>query len=187
MKRWLKTSLLAFVAICACSQLTALAAPDRVVQKIGLVNFKTCVEQSKIGQQEQANFEAMKKQVEKVLEEKEKGLTELTNKFNDPDYLDSLAPEAEAELKHKFRVMNQELAQQQQQYYQVLSQNNTRIVQQLGETVGAAAKEVAKQMKLDLILNEEAAFFHAPDLDISPAVIAEMNKNFDLEQQKPKQ
>ncbi len=75
--------------------------------KVGVVNFKTCVEQSEMGKKEQANFESLKKQMEGVLEEKEKALNEIANKFNDPDYLDSLSPEAEAELKHKFRSLNQ--------------------------------------------------------------------------------
>ncbi|MFQ5729127.1 MAG: OmpH family outer membrane protein, partial [Waddliaceae bacterium] len=83
-------------------------------EKIGLVNFKACVEKSKFGKQEQDNFEALKKQMEGVLEEKEKTLSEISTKFNDPDYLDSLSSEAEAELKHKFRSLNQELAQHQQ-------------------------------------------------------------------------
>ncbi len=160
MKKWLTTKAVALclVTLCGLPQLSAAAPGEKVVQKIGVVNFKTCVEQSKIGQQEQANFEAMKKQIEKVLEEKEKALTEIAQKFNDPDYLDSLAPEAEAELKHKFRVLSQELSQQQQQYYQILSQNNARIVQQLGEAVSKAAADVAKERKIDLILNSEACF-----------------------------
>ena len=42
--------------------------------RIAVVNFKKCVEQSKQGKQEQSSFEAMKKQMESVLAEKEKSL-----------------------------------------------------------------------------------------------------------------
>ena len=40
--------------------------------KIGVVNFKLAVEESKAGKQEQTNFESLKKQMESVLEEKER-------------------------------------------------------------------------------------------------------------------
>src|SRR3990167_4018615 len=65
--------------------------------KIGVVNFKYCVENSKLGKEEQANFEGIKKKMEEVLEQKEKALTEIAGKFNDPDYLDTLSAEAEAD------------------------------------------------------------------------------------------
>lgn len=70
--------------------------------KIGLVNFKLCVEESKMGRQEEASFETMKKQMENVVAEKEKILTELANKLNDPDQLDLMSPETETELKENF-------------------------------------------------------------------------------------
>src|SRR5690349_20074135 len=56
--------------------------------RIALVNFKTCVEKSKLGQKEQAAFEGMKKQMETILVEKEKAVAEVATKFNDMDYLD---------------------------------------------------------------------------------------------------
>ena len=62
---------------------------------IAVVDFKACVEKSKLGLQEQASLESMKKQMETILQEKEKKLTELSAKFNDLDYLDSLSPDAE--------------------------------------------------------------------------------------------
>lgn len=149
--------------------------------KVNIVNFKTCVEQSKAGKHEQANFEALKKQAETVMEEKEKGLNEIATKFNDPDYLDSLSPEAEAELKHKFRTASQEINQLQNQYYQVLQQSNYKIVQKLTEMVSKAAANWAKDNKADLVLNEEGAFYYNPDLDVSKQVIAIMDEQFDKE------
>lgn len=146
--------------------------------KVGVVNFKVVVEKSKAGKKEQQNFEMMKKQMETVLEEKDKTLTEIANKFNDPDYLDSLSPEAEAELKHKFRTLGQELQQQQNQYYQVLNQANMKVIQTLGESIADAAKVVAKEKNLDLVLNEEMAFYHAESLNISEDVIKVMDQQY---------
>jgi outer membrane protein len=144
--------------------------------KVGVVNFKTCVENSKAGKKEQQNFDAMKKQMEGVLEEKEKAMNDLGLKFNDPDYVDSLSPEAEAEMKHKFRTISQELQQIQNQYYQVLQQANFKVIQKMGENISEASKVIAKEKSLDLVINEEMAFFHSDSLNISDAVVKKMDE-----------
>jgi outer membrane protein len=146
--------------------------------KIGVVNFKAIVEKSKAGKKEQQNFETMKKQMETVLEEKEKSLSEMANKFNDPDYLDSLSPEAEAELKHKFRTLSQDMQQQQNQYYQLLQQANFKVIQKMGESISEASKVVAKEKKLDLVVNEEMTFFHASTMNISDDVVKIMDQQY---------
>lgn len=144
--------------------------------KIGVVNFKECVEKSKIGQHEQTVFESLKKQMENSLVEKEKGLNEISAKLNDPDYLDTLSQEAEAELKHKFRAANQEITQQQNQYYQALNQTNVKIVQQLHDLIEKTAGTVAKEMGLDLVLSEESSFYYNPEIDITEKVVALLDK-----------
>ena len=151
--------------------------------KIGVVNFKSCVEKSKLGKKEQANFDSLRKQMESVLEEKEKALNEIGNKFNDPDYLDSLSPEAEAELKHKLRTLNQELSQHQNQYYQALNQANFKIIQKMSESVAQASEKVAVKNGLDVVLNEEGSFFYNRALDISDDVVKVMDETFDQNQQ----
>ncbi len=152
--------------------------------KIGLVNFKNTVEKSKFGKQEQSNFEALKRQMETVLEEKEKTLTDLSGKLNDPDYMDGLSSEADKELKHKYRTLGQEMAQHQQQYMQILSQANMKILQGLNEKVQEASKVVAQNKKLDLILNDETTFYHSGAYDVSEDVRVELDKLFDKEPKK---
>jgi outer membrane protein len=154
--------------------------------KIGVVNFKLAVEDSKAGKLEQGNFENLKKQMESVLEEKEKGLTEIAAKFNDPDYLDSLSAEAENELKHKFRTMNQDLTQIQSQYYQTLNQANMKILQKLNDVVAEAATKVAKEKGYDLIVNDDSIYFSRGGLDITKSVIDTMNTQFDKDQKENK-
>lgn len=160
-------------------------AADRNLN-IGLVSFKTCVEQSKLGKQEQATFDSMKKQMESILGEKEKVLNDMATKFNDTDYLDSLAPAEETELKRKFRALSQEISQQQQQYYQTLNQANIRILQKISETITKAATDVAKEKRLDIVFNEESSFYHAPELDISNLVVTKMDEAFDREAKEAK-
>lgn len=144
--------------------------------KIGVVNFKTCLEQSKIGQQEQGSFESMKKQMESVLEEKGKAIEALDGKANDPDYMDSLSPESETEFNRKLRGLKQEAMQLQNQYLQTLNQANMKIVQKLNSLIEKASKEVASEKQLDLIVNDEAVFFYAPILDVSLPVAKKMDE-----------
>lgn len=165
----------------SAAQLNAKSIPQGSALKIGVVNFKRIVESSKYGKEEQAHFETLKKQMESVLEEKDKTLNEIAAKLDDPDYTDSLSPEAENELKHKFRNGSQELGQIQGQYYQALSQANGKILQKLSDMVADASNQVAKEQKLDLILSEESSFFFSPALDISHQVIAAMDVMFDKE------
>jgi len=154
--------------------------------RIALVSFKTCVEKSKIGQKEQAAFDAMKKQMESILEGKEKSLTEVSAKFNDIDYLDSLSPDAEADLKRQFRTLNQEFNQQQQQFYQTLSQSNMMIIQKLTDAVTKASTAVAKAQNIDVVLNEESSFFAVAAIDISALVINVMDEAFEKEAKETK-
>lgn len=161
------------------------AAPNTVSPsdkplKIAVVNFKTCVEQSKMGKQEQSNFESMKKQMESALEEKEKSLNEMANKFNDPDYLDSLSAEAETEVKRKFRALSQELSGNQNQYMQILQQTNMKVIQKLTEAATDASKKYAQNNKIDLVLNEES-FYYSPELDVSKDIVVLMDKQFEKE------
>lgn len=149
--------------------------------KVGIVNFKTCFEGSKLGKQEQGRFEQIKKQLEATIEAKEKELNELSPKFSD-EYLDTLSPEAEAELKGKYQKLAHDLSQQQNQYYNMLQQANFQIVQAVTEAVSDAAKKVAAAKGLDLTLNEEVCFSHNDAFGISKEVIAQMDAAFDKKQ-----
>ncbi len=153
-------------------------------QSIGIVNFANCVTDSKMGKQEQASFETMKKQMGKSLEELEKQIGEISAKFNDQEYLESLNPKAEEELKTKFRTMNEELAKNQNQFYQLLNQANMRIIQMIQGQINTAAEKIAKDKKLTMVVNKEAVFFYSPTLDITQDVIVEMDHMFDVNQTK---
>lgn len=167
-----------------CFVLEAQETPPQPSQKqvvIRTVNFKNCVEKSKMGKQEQSSFDALKKQMENVLTEKEKTLNEMASKFEDPDYLDSLSAEAETELKRKFRALNQELNQLQGQYYEALKQTNFKVIQQLTDTITKASSVIAHRENIDLVLNDESAFFANPTLDISSRVVVIMDEIFEQE------
>ncbi len=159
--------------------LTTMSFAAEPAPNVGIVNFASCVSDSKIGKQEQASFEGLKKQMSSLLEDTEKQLNELATKFNDAEFVDSLSPEAEEELKNKFRSLNEDLGRYQNQYYQVLNQANMKIVQTISTNINTAAEKVAKDKKLNLVVNKDACFFSAPTLDITSLVVAEMDKTYE--------
>lgn len=173
-----------FTGLTALAILTASCEAADTHQKIGVVNFSTCISDSKIGKQEQASFESLKKQLTTLLEDTEKQLTEISQKLNDPEFMDGLSPEGEDELKNKFRMLNEELNRYQGQYYQVLNQANMRIVQMLSNSIATAAEKVAKDKQLTIVLNREACFFCSPQLEVTTSIVSEMDKVFDIEAKK---
>ncbi len=173
-----------FVAATAASlALCGLAsAADSV--SYGIVNFTNCVTDSKLGKEEQASFENLKKQFTSHLEETEKQITELSSKFNDREYMDGLSPEAEEEMKTKIRTLNEELNRYQNQYYQVLNQANMRVIQAISTGINTAAEKVSKEKKLSMVLNKDACFFYSPTLDVTNLIVAEMDKAYELDAKK---
>ena len=152
--------------------------------KLGFVNFKTCLEESKQGQQEKNAFEALKNQMHETLESTDKELEEIAKKLENQDYMDSLSPSAEEELKHKFQALSQEFSRYQNQYYQLLNQANYKMFQSLHELVSSASEKIREKLTLSLVMNEESAFSFAPSLDITKSVIEEMDRLFDLENEE---
>ena len=147
----------------------------------GIVNFPTCVTESKYGKQEQESFEKLREQMTTLMTDNEKQLNDIATKFNDPEFVDSLSPEAEQELKAKFQTLSEELNRYQQQYMQVMQQANMQLMQTMNGRVQTASKVIAKKRKLPMVVREEACFHYDPSFDITKSVIAEMDKSFDKE------
>jgi len=173
-------SLLAILGLCA----SGFAASDKQAS-VGIVNFSTCMSESKLGLQEQKSFDSLKEQMTSLIEDTEKQLNEITAKFNDAEYMDGLSPEAEEEMKTKYHALNEEIGRYQNQFYQVMQQANMKIMQTLAANIQEASEKVAKNKKLTMVMNKEACFFAAPTLDVTNLVIAEMDLAF--EKNSPKQ
>ncbi|MDF2550471.1 MAG: skp-like protein [Chlamydiales bacterium] len=151
--------------------------------KVGIVNFKNCLEISKMGKDEQRRFEDMKKEIDKSLQEREKSLNDISSKFND-EYLDSISEEAEADLKEQFRKLSQEFTFAQNQYYQLLQQTNIRMLQSISEILSQASKEVAERENIDMVFSEDSCFFYKPALDITKAVVEVMDGIYEKSQKQ---
>ena len=156
--------------------------------RIGIVNTKKCLEESKLGKQEQANLEKKKNQMESILKDKESLLEEIENKLNDDDYMDSISDEAARELTRKKRQIRNEGIQLQNQYLRGLQEENMRIIKKLTDAIGKASAAVALSnpsgQVFDAILSDEATTYYGPSLDVSDSVIKKMNEQFDMDQKK---
>ncbi|HEU64185.1 MAG: hypothetical protein KR126chlam4_00385 [Candidatus Anoxychlamydiales bacterium] len=174
----IKRFILSLILLLICSS-SLFAIESKSV--IGVVNFMTCLTDSKYGKNEQEQLENIKKQWSSLIEETEKELGDVSAKFEDQDYLDGLSPEAEEELKMKQGALNQDLAKYQNQLYQILNQANYFFIQKMSSNISKASESIAENKKLDLVLNKEACFYNNPKIDITELVIKQMDRNFDKE------
>ena len=168
---------------------SAVSASDRhdsELPVIGVVNFASCITESKAGKKEQENLEVMRKQLTDLVESTDMELREISAKFEDPEYLDSLSPKAEEELKTKFQARQEDLSRYQNQFYQMMNHAQMQMLQKISGNIAKASEMVASERKLDYVMNKEACFYIRPDLDVTPLVIGEMDKNFELDEKARK-
>jgi outer membrane protein len=172
-KRYLVTAfILAGLQLCAAEQ------------KVGIVNMENVFMETKLGKQEQASFETMRKQFASLLEDTEKQLRDLNDQLSDKDTLDGLSPESEAEMKNKFAQLSEEMNRYQQQYYQFMQQGQHKIMQAVFGGITQASEKLAAAKGYTMILNKQACFYSAPTLDVTTDMIKEMDKNFEEEAKK---
>jgi outer membrane protein len=181
MQRYFLKFLIVCCAVISATAFAPIQGAEPPSNAVGIVSFPDCIMNSKYGKEQQAEFETLKKQLSSLLEETEKQLNDISTKLNDTEYLDSLSPEAEEDLKTKFQSLNDDLNRYQGQYYQVLNQANMRIIQMMTTRIGEGSEQVAKDKKLNVVINKDACFYCSPKLDVTSVVIAEMDKRYDAE------
>ncbi len=165
-------SITAFLGICGTSAFA---------DSIGIVNFGTCITDSKYGKYEQEQLENLKKQWSSLIEDTDKQMQEIAKKLENKDYLESISQDKANELQEKHKTLNEDLAKYQSQLYQMLNQANYFFVQKMFANISKASSSVAKKSHLSMIINKEAFFYSTADLDVTNLVIDEMNKNFEQE------
>ena len=125
-------------------------------EKVGVVNFATCVAESKVGQEEQGNFDTIKQQLGSHLEKTEKELSDLASKLNDPDYMDGLSPEAERELKEKIHDHEEKLKEQDIRFVE-LSGDVKHIKDRIDNGLSQTVTEIRKKMDEFIPLVKESS------------------------------
>ena len=144
----------------------------------GTVNFQECITDSKYGKREQEQIETVKTQMDSLVKDLETKLTKLKEKLDDPDYLDTLSPEAEGQLKAEFEMAQQEMGRYQSQYYQVMQQTQMRLSQVMAGHVAAASEKVAEAKKLSHVVHKDVCFYSNPSHDVTRDIIASMDLAF---------
>lgn len=150
----------------------------------GVVNFATCITESKYGKFEQKNLDSIQKQMSSMIEDTEKQLREISSKFEDSEFLDSLSPKAEEELLLKKQALEEDLNRYHSQRYQILQQANYQLFHRISASITKASEAVAKNNKLGFVVNKEACFYYSPKTEVTQLVIDEMDKNFEVDKKQ---
>jgi outer membrane protein len=167
--------------------LSLIAKPMFSKEQIGVVNFSTCISDSKYGKKEQTQLENIKKQWTTLIEESEKELKDVVSKLEDQEYLEGLSPEATDELKLKYQTLSSDMSKYQNQLYQILNQAQYFFIQKISSQISKACEELAKQKNLNLIVNKEACFYTKKALDITNSTLKVMDKNFERDEKISKE
>lgn len=146
---------------------------------IGVVNFASCMTESKAGKQEEENMQNMRKQMAAMAETTEKELKELMAKLEDPEVLESLSPKAEEEMRARVLTLQEDMGRYQNQFYQLLQHAQYQMYQKMSGHIAKASEKVANDRKLAYVINREACFFIRDDHDVTKDVIAVMDQNFE--------
>ena len=155
---------------------TCLSASD-----IGVVNFTTCIMESKHGKSEQGQLESIKQQWSSVIEQTEKELKEVSTKLNDQNYMEGLSSDATNQLQTKYKTLSEDMQKYQNQLYQVLNQANYIFVQKMVGFINKASSEIAAQKKFSMVVNKEMCFYNQDGLDITKQIVTIMDNNFETE------
>jgi outer membrane protein len=145
---------------------------------IGIVNFATCVNESKYGKYEQEQLESIRQQWVSLIEETNKEIQALSTKFEDKEYMEGLSPQAEQEMKEKYATLSNDASKYQNQLYQTLNQANYFFIQKMLQNISKAADKIAAEQNLTLVVNKEACFSYNSKMEITEPVISQMDKNF---------
>ena len=155
-----------------------LSAADKNIN-IGIVDFAKCIMESKYGKVEQENFENMKNQMHKAIEDLDSQMNSLAKDLQDPDLLDSMSAETEKEKKMQLQSLGEEMNRYETSYYQRLQQANMQIMQTMSNLVNKASENVAKKEKLLIILRSDMAPHYSSTLDVTKQILEELEKQYE--------
>lgn len=167
--------LLISVALCAFTK------AQNIPTKIGVVNFSTCITESKYGKEEQKNLENIKNQWSSLIEESQKELKDVSKKLENQEYLEGISPEAEEDLRLKYQTLMSDLSKYQNQLYQIMNQAQYFFIQKMSSHITKASEAFSKEKNYSLILNKEASFYNDTSMEITPQIIKTLDKNHSME------
>lgn len=150
----------------------------------GVVNFQTCMEKAKIAQDKRRELENFDKQFRVKIDEIQKHCKEIDDKLNNVEYVDSITAEAEENLKKERQAEMQKLMGTQNEFQQIMQQQQMAFSQSFMISLGDAAQKVAKEKKLSHVIAKEACLYYDDNLDLTEDVIAKINAIYDKQQRE---
>ena len=116
----------------------------------GIVNFLHCMKESKYGKREKEKFDRLEEHMISLITDHDKQYNDVMSRLSDPEFVDSLSPEGEQELRSRVQTVGEELSRYREQYAQVMQRANMQYVQMLSQHVQQAAAVVAKTRSLQM-------------------------------------
>ena len=150
----------------------------------GVVNFQTCMEKAKIAQDKRRELEGFDKQFRVKIDEIQKRCKEIDDKLNNVEYVDSITAEAEENLKKERQAEMQKLMGTQNEFQQIMQQQQMAFSQSFMISLGDAAKKVAKEKGLSHVIAKEACLYYEDNLDLTEDVISKINALYDKQQRE---
>ncbi len=178
----LKSSCKKILFILTCFAATYAQAKEN--WPVGTVDLEKCVTESKTGQEEQKKVKETESQMQTLLKDRQKELEKITHQLNDPDFVDSLSPEAEKELTAQYQKLSEEYGLYQNQLLQVMQQTNMQFYETMLKHVKKAATTVSKEHKMPFIIRKDLCLSFPSSADITPQIVAAMDRAFDANQKK---
>ncbi len=151
---------------------------------VAIVDLETCVTESKTGQEEQKKVKETENQMQTLLKDRQKELEKIANQLNDPDFVDSLSPEAEKELTAQYQKLSEEYGLYQNQLLQVMQQTNMQFYETMLKHVKNAAASVSKDHKKPFIVRKDLCLSFPSSADMTPQIVTAMDRAFDASQKK---
>lgn len=170
-----------FKTVALCGLTASSLFSEEVFSGISVVDYGQCISESRYGVAEQKAVDKIRTQLSTLITDTDKEIAELNTKFDDTTFLDSLSPKAEEELRARHQTLMEDRQRYQWQFGQILQQASYQLMHKISAQIARASEKLALEKDIDYVINKEACFYFRPSLDLTQAVIAEMDKNFEAD------
>jgi outer membrane protein len=150
----------------------------------GIVNFQACVSKAKVAQEKQKELEGLEKQFRVRIDEIQKHCKEIDEKLGNEAYIDSISAEAEEALKKERQAEVQKLMSAQNEFQQIMQQQQMAFQQSFVLSLSDAAKQVAKERGHTYVISKDACLYFDDKLDMTEDVVAKVNAVYDAQKQE---
>lgn len=175
----MKKTILKTLALCSLTAASLFS--EETITGVSVVDYGQCISESRYGIAEQKAVDKIRTQLSTLITDTDKEIQELNTKFEDTTFLDSLSPKAEEELRARHQTLMEDRQRYQWQFGQIMQQASYQLMHKISAQIARASEKLALEKDIDYVINKEACFYYRPALDLTQAVIAEMDKNFETD------